>query len=178
MVNKWRSGKRLTAERIAKLLPDHDVYVEPFAGRASVFFKKDPAKKEVIADKDCQIIKDTRKTVCSLEANDKCDRLKTTKVECGKDYTYYLKKYDSPRTLFYLDPPYEDRTYKAADYNPDNIKLDDVLKEIKKLKGKVALSYSAKPEYRNKICKNGFKCRTLKLNAYSHWTKELLGIKK
>jgi len=131
----------------------------------------------VIADLDCRIIREVKKRVCSLKSPQKCSRLKTAKVECGKDWKSYLK-YDSPKTLFYLDPPYEDRSYKAADYNPKKIKLDDVLKGVKGLKGKVVLSYSAKPEFRKKICGQAkFKCKTLKLNAYSHWTKELLAIK-
>ena len=45
------AGKSRVAKGLAGLLPEHDVYVEPFCGSAAVFLAKDPAKKtEVIND--------------------------------------------------------------------------------------------------------------------------------
>lgn len=35
---------------IEDMMPEHDVYIEPFCGSAEVFFQKKPAKKEVIND--------------------------------------------------------------------------------------------------------------------------------
>ena len=50
----WGStaGKSRIAKRIVKMIPEHDTYVEPFAGGAAVFYtkQKDISKKEVLAD--------------------------------------------------------------------------------------------------------------------------------
>lgn len=45
-------GKSYLAPRIAGMIPPHETYVEPFAGGAAVFFKKEPSDKEVLSDKD------------------------------------------------------------------------------------------------------------------------------
>lgn len=64
------------------------------------------------------------------------ERLKHVKI-LNQSYESVVKKYDSPSTFFYLDPPYEnsDRLYKndAVDYD----KMADLLS---KLKGKFLLS--------------------------------------
>jgi len=48
-------GKTYLAPKIADMMPPHDVYVEAFAGGAAVYFKKEPAKQEVLNDKDSDI---------------------------------------------------------------------------------------------------------------------------
>lgn len=47
---KWPGGKYHKARVLAACLPDHDTYVEPFAGGASVFWNKQPAETEVLSD--------------------------------------------------------------------------------------------------------------------------------
>jgi len=53
----WGSpmGKTLLAKRIASEIPQHRVYVEPFAGGAQVLFAKDPSEIEVVSDLDPEI---------------------------------------------------------------------------------------------------------------------------
>lgn len=53
----WGSpaGKRHLAKRIVAAIPEHRVYVEPFAGGAQVFWAKEPSKVEVLADSDPDI---------------------------------------------------------------------------------------------------------------------------
>ena len=46
----WMGGKRRLAKQILPLFPEHDCYVEPFAGGAALFYKKPPAKVEVLND--------------------------------------------------------------------------------------------------------------------------------
>src|SRR5512141_2161099 len=53
----WGSpaGKKRLAARLVKLIPAHEVYVEPFAGSAAVFFEKPPVATEVLGDADPEI---------------------------------------------------------------------------------------------------------------------------
>jgi DNA adenine methylase len=49
-------GKRALANRIIAMFPKHTTYVEPFCGGAQVFFRKEPAKVEVLNDLDRDIV--------------------------------------------------------------------------------------------------------------------------
>jgi DNA adenine methylase len=49
-------GKNRLAKEIIALLPDHQTYVEAFAGGAQVFFHKEPSKVEVLNDLDFEIV--------------------------------------------------------------------------------------------------------------------------
>ena len=53
----WGSpmGKTRIAARIAAEIPEHKVYVEPFAGGAQVLFTKEPSEVEVVSDLDPEI---------------------------------------------------------------------------------------------------------------------------
>jgi len=48
-------GKSRSAELIVSYLPEHKTYVEPFAGGAAVFWKKDPSELEVLNDKNPEV---------------------------------------------------------------------------------------------------------------------------
>jgi len=48
-------GKIRLAPRIVKLIPKHTTYVEPYAGGAAVFWRKEPSHREVLNDKDAEI---------------------------------------------------------------------------------------------------------------------------
>ena len=53
----WGSpmGKSRIAARIVAEIPEHRVYVEPFAGGAQVLFSKEPSEVEVVSDLDAEI---------------------------------------------------------------------------------------------------------------------------
>ena len=55
----WGStaGKTRVAKRIVEMIPDHEVYVEPFAGGAAAFYAKpkDMSKKEVLSDTNSEL---------------------------------------------------------------------------------------------------------------------------
>jgi DNA adenine methylase len=66
------------------------------------------------------------------------DRLQDV-VLTNEDFSKVIKDYDSTRTFFYLDPPYEN--IKRNDY-PDYCTPEDVYNSIKNIKGLFALSYN------------------------------------
>lgn len=53
----WMGGKRRLAGQIIPLFPDHDCYVEVFAGAAAIFFEKDPARVEVLNDTHGELVR-------------------------------------------------------------------------------------------------------------------------
>ncbi|NLC24493.1 MAG: DNA adenine methylase [Oxalobacter sp.] len=52
----WMGGKRRLAKHILPLFPDHQCYVEPFAGGAALFFMKTPSDVEVLNDINGELI--------------------------------------------------------------------------------------------------------------------------
>lgn len=71
-------GKRALAKRIIALFPEHRAYVEPFAGGAQVFFRKEPSKVEVLNDLDREIVNFYR--VCQQHYEELVRYLKFTVV--------------------------------------------------------------------------------------------------
>lgn len=49
-------GKSALANNLIQMMPLHQIYVEPFCGGAAVFFRKQPAAKEVLADLSDDVI--------------------------------------------------------------------------------------------------------------------------
>lgn len=66
------------------------------------------------------------------------ERLADT-IILNTDYKKVLQEYDSPKTLFYLDPPYESLT--KNDYT-NYVEPSGVFDSVKGLKGFVAISYN------------------------------------
>ena len=53
----YLGGKSRLADRIVRLIPaDHLCYCEPLCGAASVFFRKEPSKVEVLNDADGELV--------------------------------------------------------------------------------------------------------------------------
>ena len=49
-------GKNRLASKIIQVFPKHTTYIEPFAGGAQVFFRKEPSRVEVLNDLDGEIV--------------------------------------------------------------------------------------------------------------------------
>lgn len=52
----WMGGKSRLADRILPLIPAHTCYVEPFAGGAAIFFRKQPSECEVLNDVNGELV--------------------------------------------------------------------------------------------------------------------------
>lgn len=48
-------GKSRVSSKIVEMIPDHSTYLEPFAGGAAVFWKKDLVKENILNDKNSEI---------------------------------------------------------------------------------------------------------------------------
>lgn len=147
-------------------------------GRGYVFLKNphNPVKT-ILNDLDCKVVRETVKQKCSIKDHSSCTKLRNAKVMCGKDWKAFLR-YDSPKTLFYLDPPYENNKTSQTYYRFNKVPLKEVLEKIRMLKGTVVLSYS--PDRRKEICNNqtGFKCKTIHTWSFANPSTELLAIRK
>lgn len=76
------------------------------------------------------------------------DRLKNTTI-LNKDFRKVIKQYDSPKTFFYLDPPYEKSEEQGVYENLEKfITPQDVFDSLKNIKGKFLLSYNDSPNIR------------------------------
>ena len=182
---KWQYGcnggqsphaARQIADRLSKI--PHEVYVEPFLGNGTVFRAKEPSVKEVVNDKDCKRLHHALSIACSSSpTSEKCQRLKSARQSCGRDYTSF-KNYDSKKTLFYLDPPYHTGRNSNRLYKYNEIDFPRFVKWARGLKGNVAISYSNTPETRKELCKAPFTCHSIHKNIFTrHWN-ELLAVKK
>ena len=81
------------------------------------------------------------------------DLLKNTTI-LNKDFRSVIKKYDSPKTFFYLDPPYEKSKEQGVYENiKDFITPEDVYDSLKNIKGKFLLSYNDSSNIRNLFSK-------------------------
>jgi DNA adenine methylase len=89
------------------------------------------------------------------------DKLKGV-VILNQSFEKVIKKYDSPKTFFYLDPPYE--SLVQQDYL-HYIEPEKVFEALKNIKGKFLLSYNDSPNIRD-LFKN-FKIETIK-TSYEH----------
>jgi len=52
----YYGGKQQLAARILGMIPEHQIYCEPFCGGAAIFFAKEPSKVEVINDANGEVI--------------------------------------------------------------------------------------------------------------------------
>ena len=64
----WTGGKTRLKNRLVQNIPEHKVYIEPFIGGGSIFWKKPLVEKNVINDKNSELIwfyRNLRDTNCA-----------------------------------------------------------------------------------------------------------------
>jgi len=197
-------SKKPIADKIIKMIPPHEIYVEPFVGSGAIYWDKEPSKKEILNDLDTQLINNYRLLKKTKTRNFKTDLdtiqeiqdhvnkpartdgdklMKEIAISCNtfgntgrgkiykesnpykklrnideyqermkdttllnQDYKSVIKKYDSPSTFFFLDPPYEssERLYKDGAFN--FAELNNILEGIK---GKFLLTLNDSRNIRN-----------------------------
>jgi len=84
------------------------------------------------------------------------ERLKDVTI-LNQSFEKVIKKYDTPRTFFYLDPPYESK--EESDY-PDYVTPEMVWDSVKNIKGYVMLSYNDSTKIRGLF--KSWKIKTIK----------------
>jgi len=95
--------------------------------------------------------------------DDYWQRLRKT-IILNADFRKTMRKYDSPSTVFYLDPPYPNPRDKFVDYGGHGIpSVQDIRTTIDMAKGKVMLSYPNTPEVRRAFPKSKFQIRKFRL---------------
>jgi len=214
-------SKKPISEKIRKMIPPHETYVEPFVGSGAIYWDKEPSKKEILNDLDTQLINNYRLLKKTKTRNFKTDLdtiqeiqdhvnkpartdgdklMKEIAISCNtfgntgrgkiykesnpykklrnideyqermkdttllnQDYKSVIKKYDSPSTFFFLDPPYEssEKLYKDGAFN--FAELNNVLEGIK---GKFLLTLNDSRNIRN-IFRN-FKIMGIKVKGQGH----------
>lgn len=229
------AGKMRMAKTMIEVIPDHKVYVEPFAGSAAVLFAKPKVDVEVLNDLDPEV-SDALKTLSKMKEadlqrllskswhgdeatykrlhatkfSDPLDRLHRflylakmafgsirgphnfCKREATRDHQKYFdrrlppavermsgvkvfnedyekvcRKYDSPETFFFLDPPYAG--YSALDAQSkstgegafDEKRFFDMLQS---LKGKWFLNYGERGELPKMLRDAGVQTRIVHKN--------------
>lgn len=105
-----------------------------------------------------------------LDLNRKADIFDNIDEVHNMDFQEVIEKYDSPRTLFYTDPPYYDTEnyYMHEFLKEDHLRLADCLKNIR---GKFALSYYDFPELGEWFPESEYPW-------YRHAAKNVMGVRK
>jgi DNA adenine methylase len=177
----WYGGKGALAPFLTSLLPPHRVYCEVFGGSGALLFANpDPVEKArqwycaVMQSMNssiratgwsCTKIPDShparawRNSIPHLAA---CvGRLAQVQID-HRDFEAVIRAYDSPDTLFYLDPPYLPETRRKRECYRHEMTLADherFLSCTVQIKGMVLLSGYDHPRYQDAL--SGWECRSL-----------------
>jgi len=99
------------------------------------------------------------------------ERLKKVTI-LNQSFEKVIKKYDTPRTFFYLDPPYESK--EESDY-PDYVTPEMVWDSVKNVKGFVMVSYNDSAKIRGLF--KSWKIKTIKTKYKNMTDKHAMGMR-
>ena len=157
--HKSYGGLRHSAEKLIKFIPEHELYVEPFAGHGYVWQRLGKPDNAVLGDINCEAIQWLEKNRGQSKAKMKC-----------QDWRKTVKQTDSKNTLFLFDPPWKEcySKYKG------NCRLwgPEIIEIAKGLKGKSRITLSDTPENREILCKPPLKCKRIHSDFPGCKTKE------
>jgi DNA adenine methylase len=89
----YYGGKQKILKHIRPLIPEHELYCEPFAGGAAVFFDKEPAKVNVINDLNGELINFYKTIVTNLDEL----RIEVSKtLHCRNQHQHAWYIYNNP----------------------------------------------------------------------------------
>lgn len=143
---KWQLTSRSEFERLLQVNPETQTDLERAARflylQRTVFGGKAKGNFGVIRTQSARF--DLTKLVPVLE--DVYERLNRVVIEC-LPWQHVIERYDTPSTLFYLDPPYygTESYYKAAFGRDEFAEMAD---RLRSLKGRFILSLNDCPEVR------------------------------
>ena len=100
----WYGGKANLPDWIISRMPEHEVYVEPFAGQAGVLFNKPPSRVEVLNDFDTDI------TTFFEVLRDKRELLEGSAVSIP----YFEEAHDALTDRWFDGEKFEDDVVRAA----------------------------------------------------------------
>ncbi|MDR1113333.1 MAG: DNA adenine methylase [Bacteroidales bacterium] len=98
----YYGGKQGMLKHIRPLIPEHDLYCEPFAGGAAVFFDKEPAKVNVINDLNGELINFYRTVITDIDG---------LRIEVEK--TLHSRKQHQHAWYIYNNPDYFSNVQRA-----------------------------------------------------------------
>jgi DNA adenine methylase len=79
------------------------------------------------------------------------------------DYKQAIDRYDSPSTLFYLDPPYPETIQDYTNYGHMIPSVETIRQTVDGIKGRVMLSYPDTPEVRRAFPESKFHVKRFRL---------------
>jgi DNA adenine methylase len=98
------------------------------------------------------------------------ERLKDVKI-FNKDYKSIIKEFDSPNTVFYLDPPYSN---DSALYTHNSIDMEELRDILRNIKGKFVLSYANDAAVKKLFKEFKIKIVEVYYNAQHKYEKEII----